>query len=72
MNHKTTKIPNNIRKIREEKLLSIPEISRKTGLMPSSVKRVEEGCPCRMKTKRLILEALGLGMEDQKKVFPEG
>jgi transcriptional regulator with XRE-family HTH domain len=72
MTYKTTKIPNNIRKIREDKLLSLTEIARRTGLTPLTVKRVEENGTGRMETKRKILEALGVEIEDLKKVFPEG
>jgi transcriptional regulator with XRE-family HTH domain len=69
---KKDKIPNNIRKIREAKLLSINEISRKVGLSPLTVMRVEETGLGRMETKRKILEALEVKLADLKSVFPEG
>ena len=34
-----------------------------------SIDRVESGCPCRMDTKRKILEALGLKPEAREQVF---
>jgi transcriptional regulator with XRE-family HTH domain len=39
---KKDKIPNNIRKIFEAKLLSISEFTRRAGLSPLTVIRVEE------------------------------
>jgi transcriptional regulator with XRE-family HTH domain len=51
---------NNIRKIREEKLLSINDIARRTGLSAPTVKRLEDGGSCWMETKRKILLALGI------------
>jgi DNA-binding transcriptional regulator YiaG len=62
---------NNLRQIREEKLLSLPELARRVGLSPLTVKRVEDGGSCRMETKRKILEALEVDLKDRLKVFPE-
>jgi transcriptional regulator with XRE-family HTH domain len=66
-----SKLPNNLRQIREEKLMSITEIARKVGLSPLTIKRMEEGESCRMDTKRKVLEALGIPLDDQKKIFPK-
>jgi predicted transcriptional regulator len=71
MPYNTTLVPNNIRKIRESKLLGIPDIVRRTGLSPSDIKRIEKGGTCRLITKRKILEALGIELEERKIVFPE-
>jgi predicted transcriptional regulator len=71
MTYKKGKTQNNIRKIRESKLLSEADIARRTGLTPPSVKRIEDGGFCRMETKRKILEVLGLGHDEQEKVFLE-
>jgi len=65
-------IPNNIRKIRDGKLLSISEFARRAGLSPLTVLRVEETGLGRVETKRKILEALEVELEDLKSVFPEG
>jgi transcriptional regulator with XRE-family HTH domain len=51
MTDQKDKISNNIRKIREAKLLSLNDISRKVGLSHLTVKRVEETGPGRMETK---------------------
>jgi DNA-binding XRE family transcriptional regulator len=63
-------IPNNIIKIREEKLLSTTDLARKVGLAPTTIRRIEKGGICRIETKRKILAALGLSIEDKKLVFP--
>jgi transcriptional regulator with XRE-family HTH domain len=42
MTYKKDKIPNNIREIKKSKLLSVADIARRTGLTPSSVKRIED------------------------------
>ncbi len=62
---------NNLRRIREELLLSKAELARKAGLSPVTIDRVEKGYPCRMETKRKILQALGLKPSEKEKVFPE-
>jgi DNA-binding XRE family transcriptional regulator len=66
---KVAKSPNNLRKIREEKMVSLAELGRKVNLSPQTVRRLEEGFPCRMDTKRKILEALGIDLENKNKVF---
>jgi transcriptional regulator with XRE-family HTH domain len=70
MPYKEEIVPNNIRQIREANLIDINEMVKRTGLSPSTVRRVEEGGSCRLETKRKILVALGIELEDQRKVFP--
>lgn len=64
-------VPNNVRKFREELLISKAELARKAGVSALTIDRVENGMPCRMDTKRKILLALGLKLTDKSKVFPE-
>lgn len=64
------KIKNNVRKIREEFLVSKAELGRKAGLSTLTIDRVESGMDCRMDTKRKIILALGLKLTDREKVFP--
>jgi DNA-binding XRE family transcriptional regulator len=52
--------PNNVRKLRQAAMMSKAELARRAGVSPLTIDRVESGCPCRMDTKRKILEALGL------------
>ena len=65
------KVPNQVRKFREELLVSKAELARKAGLSALTIDRVESGMQCRMDTKRKILLALGLKLTDKVKVFPE-
>ncbi len=60
---------NNLRKIRENMLLSKSELARKAGVSPVTIDRIEKGYPCRMDTKRKIIQALGLKLSDKDKVF---
>lgn len=71
MNKKTSKtIPNNVRALREERLMSKAELARKAGISALTIDRVENGMICRMDTMRKILLALGLKLSDKEKVFP--
>ena len=61
--------PNNVRRMREEQLLTKAELARKAGVSPLTVARVESGLDCRVDTKRKIILALGLQPADRAKVF---
>jgi len=63
------KVKNNVRKIRMERMMSKAELARRAGLSTLTVDRVERGMPCRMDTKRKILEAMGLQPSDRVMVF---
>jgi DNA-binding XRE family transcriptional regulator len=60
---------NNVKQIREAKMLSKAELARIAGLSPLTIDRIEKGKPCRMATKRKILLALGLKVHQKQKVF---
>ena len=62
---------NNVRKLRMERMMSKAELARRAGLSTLTIDRVEKGMPCRMDTKRKILEALGLTPSDRVAVFGE-
>ncbi len=62
---------NNVHKIRETKMMSKAELARKTGLSVQTIDRVEKGYFCRLDTKRKILVALGLDLDDRGEVFCE-
>jgi DNA-binding XRE family transcriptional regulator len=66
------KMRNNVKKLREERLLSKAELARKAGLSALTIDRVESGMPCRMDTKRKIILALGMTIEEKDKVFEKG
>lgn len=62
---------NNLKKIRESMLLSRSELARKAGISPLTVDRIESGYPCRLETKRKIIEALGMNVSEKDKVFSD-
>ena len=64
-------VKNNVRKMRTEKMMSKAELARRAGMSTLTIDRVERGMPCRMDTKRKILEALGLKPSDRVIVFGE-
>ncbi len=63
--------PNNVRKLRQEAMMSKAELARRAGVSPLTINRVESGSPCRMDTKRKILEALGLKPSARAEVWPD-
>ena len=63
------KSKNNVRKLRMERMMSKAELARRANLSTLTVDRVERGMPCRMDSKRKILEALGLKPSDRVMVF---
>ena len=65
------KPPNGVRAARIERMMSKAELARRAGLSVLTIDRVEKGLESRMDTKRKILEALGLGLEDRVRVFGE-
>jgi DNA-binding XRE family transcriptional regulator len=60
---------NNVRRLREEQLLTKAELARKAGVSALTISRVESGEECRVDTKRKIILALGLTPTDRAKVF---
>jgi DNA-binding XRE family transcriptional regulator len=60
---------NNVRKIRESKMLSKTELARLAGISPLTIDRIEKGLSCRLATKRKILLALGLKITEKNRVF---
>ena len=61
---------NNVKKIREEHLISKTELARKVKVSPITIDRIEKGYPCRVETKRKILKALGYKLSERTEVFP--
>ena len=60
---------NNLRKIREAKMLSKAELARLAGISPLTIDRIEKGMSCRLATKRKILQALGVKLTHKTRVF---
>jgi DNA-binding XRE family transcriptional regulator len=62
---------NNVKKIREAKMLSTAELARLAGISPLTLDRIEKGKDCRLATKRKILLALGLTIEQKHTLFKQ-
>ena len=62
-------VKNQVRKLREERLMSKAELARSAGISPLTLNRIESGCGCRMDTKRKIILALGLKLSEKDNVF---
>jgi DNA-binding XRE family transcriptional regulator len=60
---------NNLQRFREALMMSKAELARKSGLSTLTIDRVEAGRPCRLDTKRKILQALQLRVGDQDRIF---
>jgi DNA-binding XRE family transcriptional regulator len=62
---------NNVKSIRESRLMSKSELARKAGVSTLTIDRLERGEKCRMETKRKIILALGYSIEEKSKVFQD-
>jgi DNA-binding XRE family transcriptional regulator len=62
---------NNLKAIRESKLMSKSELARKAGVSAVTIDRIERGEQCRMETMRKIILALGFTLDEKDRVFHE-
>ncbi|NTW99774.1 MAG: helix-turn-helix transcriptional regulator [Geobacteraceae bacterium] len=62
---------NNLKRLREAKLMSKAELARLAGVSAVTIDRIERGEPCRVETKRKIILALGFALTDRDKVFQD-
>jgi DNA-binding XRE family transcriptional regulator len=60
---------NRLKEIRESRLMSKAELARLAGVSAVTIDRVERGEECRMETKRKILMALGIQLDQRDTVF---
>ena len=60
---------NRVQTLREDQLLSKAELARRAGVSVLTLDRVEKGAACRLDTKRKIILALGLTVQDKDRVF---
>jgi DNA-binding XRE family transcriptional regulator len=65
------KYTNNVKKLREQKMMSKAELARLAGVSAVTIDRIERGEDCRMETKRKIILALGFSLSDKDKVFSD-
>lgn len=63
---------NNVRLIRESKMMSKAELARKANVTVQTIDRIEKGNDCRLDTKRKVILALGYKLGDRSKVFVDG
>ncbi|MBX5482712.1 MAG: helix-turn-helix transcriptional regulator [Myxococcaceae bacterium] len=61
--------PNNVQRLREERLMSKAELARRAGVSVLTIDRVERGASCRLDTKRKIILALGMKVSERNQVF---
>jgi DNA-binding XRE family transcriptional regulator len=64
-----TRKSNDVRRLREEQLMSKAELARRAGVSVLTIDRVERGNQCRVDTKRKIVLALGMTLNERRKVF---
>jgi len=62
---------NNVRTIRESKMMSKAELARKADVTVQTIDRIEKGNDCRLDTKRKIILALGYKLGDRSKIFAD-
>jgi len=62
---------NNLKGLREAKLMSKAELARLAGVSAVTIDRIERGEQCRVETKRKIILALGFALTDRDKVFQD-
>ena len=62
---------NNLKSLREAKLMSKAELARLAGVSAVTIDRIERGEQCRVETKRKIILALGFALTDREKVFQD-
>jgi DNA-binding XRE family transcriptional regulator len=60
---------NNVRTIRESKMMSKAELARKASVTVQTIDRIEKGNDCRLDTKRKIILALGYKLGERSKIF---
>jgi len=65
------KTANKLREYREQHLISKSELARQAHVSLVTLDRIEKGYDCRLSTKRKILQALGVDVEDKDKIFPQ-
>ena len=60
---------NSLKQYRESRLISKTKLAREAKVCMNTISRIENGCSYRNETKLKILEALGLKISDQYRIF---
>ena len=63
-------IKNNLKKFREDLMMSKAELARKAKVSPITIARIEDGMPCRLETMRKIIRGLDKKLSDRNDIFP--
>ncbi|NUN15309.1 MAG: helix-turn-helix transcriptional regulator [Myxococcales bacterium] len=66
-----TILHNNLKQVRESRMMSKAELARKAGISPLTIDRIEAGLASRVATKRKILLALGFDLRRRGEIFPD-
>lgn len=66
---KEDRCKNNVKHIRESKMMSKAELARNANVTVQTIDRIEKGYDCRLDTKRKIITALGFKLSDKDKIF---
>ncbi len=61
---------NNLKKFREELMMSKTELARKAKVSPITIARIENGMLCRLETMRKIIIGLDKKLSDKDMIFP--
>ena len=62
---------NKLKEFREKNLISKTELAREANISLVTLDRIEKGYQCRLSTKRKIIEALGVEIEEKEQIFPD-
>jgi len=62
---------NNLKRIREQLLMSKTELARKANVSSLTIGRIEKEMSCRLETKRKIIKALRMDLSGKNRIFPQ-
>ncbi|HSW60026.1 MAG TPA: helix-turn-helix transcriptional regulator [bacterium] len=62
---------NKLKDFREQRLISKTELARNAEISLVTLDRIEKGFDCRLSTKRKIIEALGIDLDNKDEIFPD-
>ncbi|MFO7735766.1 MAG: helix-turn-helix transcriptional regulator [bacterium] len=70
MSEKKNSQATKLKTYREKNLISKTELARNAGISLVTLDRIEKGYNCRLATKRKVLEALDVDIENKDAIFP--
>ncbi len=62
---------NRVKHIMERLLMSKAELAKRAGVSPLTIDRIEKGMPCRLKSKRKVIQGLGMDLSEKNTIFPQ-